>query len=263
MLKIIVNCGPAEEYIARCLSSIRSQSFCDWQAHVTVDPYGDDTYRQAVLARECDPRIHVHLNSRRLFSMLNLIHGIRRSLAQSEDIIVVLDGDDWFATSDALQIIHDTYRQTDCWVTYGSWVADRPTMIGMWPAYPEDLTDFRNHEWRGTAVRTWRRWLWDAIDDRDFRDARGNYFRVTEDQAAMLPMLEMSGTRRAKHIRDVLMVYNRSSPHACGYTRREEMLANSEYLRTRPPYPRLVQKSDVAGEAPSLGLLQRQGRVIP
>jgi glycosyltransferase involved in cell wall biosynthesis len=244
MLKVIVNCGPAAPYIARCVASLRSQSFVNWQAYVTIDPCGDGTYQQAAVARKGDPRIHIRQNSKRQFTMANLIHGVRWSAAQRDDILVVLDGDDWFATAHALRIIHDTYRQSDCWMTYGSWVSDQSEMQGMWPAYPEEVSDFRSHEWLGTAVRTWKRWLWDLIDDRDFRDAKGNYFRVTEDRAVMLPMLEMSGTRKAKHIRDVLMVYNRSSPHACAYTRRDEMLANGEYLKTRPPYRRLIEKPD-------------------
>jgi glycosyltransferase involved in cell wall biosynthesis len=250
MMKLIVNCGPAEPYITRCITSIRSQSFSGWQAYVTVDPCGDDTSLQAWLAAEGDSRIHIHRNHERRFAMANLIRGIRRSEARHEDIIVVLDGDDWFATQDALRIIHDTYQQSNCWMTYGSWVPDRPVMQGMWPAYPEGLSDFRNHRWLGTAVRTWKRWLWDLLDDRDFRDTQGNYFRVTEDQAVMLPMLEMSGTAKARHIRDVLMVYNRSSPYACATTCRDEMLANSEYLKTRPPYPRLTEKPDFQSRRP-------------
>jgi glycosyltransferase involved in cell wall biosynthesis len=257
MMKIIVNCGAAEDYIARCLSSIRSQSVIDWEAYVTIDPCGDATHEQACLAGAGDPRIHIHQNIERQFTMANLIQGVRWCATGREDIVVVLDGDDWFATSDALSIIQETYLKFNCWMTYGSWVADQPTMQGMWPAYPEDLSDFRNHEWLGTAVRTWKRWLWDLIDDRDFRDAQGSYFRVTEDQAAMLPMLEMSGTRRAKHIQEALMVYNRSSPHACAYTRRDEMLANSEYLKMRPPYTRLIEKPDSVNGILSLQSRQR------
>jgi hypothetical protein len=199
------------------------------------------TYRQAALAQAGDFRIQVHRNGRRRYTMVNLIRAIRRSAAHREDVIVVLDGDDWFATPDALRIIHDTYQQSNCWMTYGSWVSDLPQMHGMWPAYPEDLTNFRGHPWLGTAVRTWKRWLWDMVDDRDLRDASGNYFCVTEDQAAMFPMLEMSGTGRARHIKDVLMIYNRSSPHACCYTRRDEMLANEAYIRAQPAYPRLTE----------------------
>ena len=113
---------------------------------------------------------------------------------------------------------------------------------GLWPAYENGTSDFRNGEWLGTAVRTWKRWLWDLIDDRDFRDEQGEYFKVVEDRACMLPMLEMAGTEKARHIPEAIMVYNRSTPHGCGKVHYQEMLANCRYLRTRPPYARLQQK---------------------
>jgi glycosyltransferase involved in cell wall biosynthesis len=247
MFRVVINCGPAEAYIAKCLASLRSQTFTQWNAYVTVDPCGDRTFEEAVAAGAGDARIDILRNAERRYSMVNLICAIARSAAAPEDVIVILDGDDWFATPDALRIIHDTYRQTSCWMTYGSWVADQPGLAGSprggrWPAYSLDTTDFRRSPWLGTAVRTWKRWLWDRIDDRDFRDSQGNYFRVTEDQAAMMPMLEMSGPAKASHIADVLMVYNRSSPHGCGLTCEREMFRNAAYLSSLTPYSRLLAK---------------------
>src|SRR5260370_20794341 len=116
MMRIIVNCGPSEEYIGKCLTSVRIQSFANWEAYVNVDPCGDSTFQQAVLAREGDRRIHIHQNTQRQYSMMNLIRAIGRSQAQPDDMIVVLDGDDWFATPDALRIIHDTYENSGCWM---------------------------------------------------------------------------------------------------------------------------------------------------
>jgi glycosyltransferase involved in cell wall biosynthesis len=246
MLRIVTNCGPCEPYIARSIGSVRAQSFADWQLYVTIDPCEDRTYEAAVEARDGDPRVHIHRNPVRRFAMENLVRAIARSDAAPEDVIVVLDGDDWFATHDALRIIDETYRRHRCWMTYGSWVSDPPDLeghrSGRWPAYPGDTSDFRGSEWLGTAVRTWKRWLWDRIDDRDFRDREGRYFRVSEDQAVMIPLLEMCGTARARHIAEVLMVYNRTSPHACGLTRCDEMLGNAAYIRTLPRYRRLARK---------------------
>jgi glycosyltransferase involved in cell wall biosynthesis len=246
MLKLIVNCGFCEEFIARCFDSVRSQSHRDWQAYVTIDPCGDRTLERALLARGTDGRVFIHENAERRYAMANLISAIKRSGAEPEDIVVILDGDDWFATPDALEIIRSTYRRQDCWLTYGSWVADQNCLTGMqsgkWPPYQNGITDFRKSDWLGTAVRTWKRWLWDLIEDRDFRDEHGRYFRVTEDQAAMLPMLEMAGTEKARHIPEVLMVYNRSTPYASGKLHYEEMISNSTYLRAKLPYPRLVSR---------------------
>ena len=171
--RLIVNCGPSEEFISRCFTSIRALSSEYFEDYVTVDPCGDRTFEEALAAWQGDPRIHVVQNKTRLYSMVNLINAVRRSDAHPEDVFVVLDGDDWFATAKALSIIHEAYTGTDCWMTYGSWISDLPSGEGHWPAYPEGLTDFRGYKWLGTAVRTWKRWLWDLIYDQDFRDAAG------------------------------------------------------------------------------------------
>ena len=120
-------------------------------------------------------------------------------------------------------------------------MSDLPDQQGLWPAYPNGLADFRGHRWLGTAVRTWKRWLWDLIDDSDFRDAAGEYFAVGEDQAILLPMLEMCGAR-AKHIPEALMIYTRSSPHRVCYTRDAESRGNSRYIVGLPPYSKLAER---------------------
>jgi hypothetical protein len=245
MLILVVNCGPAEAYIADCLASIQSQSVEEWMALVTIDPVGDSTLERAWHARRGDSRIHIQGNARWQGPMVNTIQAMSLDRARAEDVIVVLDGDDKFATPHALRIIDNTYRDFDCWLTYGSWLSDLPDGQGMWPAYPEGLQDLRSYRWLGTAVRTWKRWLWDLIDDSDFRDASGKYLAVGEDQAILLPMLEMSGAR-ARHIPEALMIYTRSSPHRVCYTRDDESRRNSAYLTSLPPYPRLTNRPSMA-----------------
>ena len=114
------------------------------------------------------------------------MRAIQHSEAEAEAVIASLDGDDWFATPDALRAIADAYEKSGCWLTYGSWISnvERPDgrRDGVWPAYPKETTDFRRTRWLGTAVRTWKKWLWDHIRDADLRDAYGEYFRIAEDQ---------------------------------------------------------------------------------
>jgi glycosyltransferase involved in cell wall biosynthesis len=239
-MKIIINCGVCQDYVRFCLESVRAQTFRRWQAFVTIDACGDETAERAFVARGGDDRIEIRLNSERLYSMTNLIRAIQHSGAEPEDLIVILDGDDWFATNQGLQRIVSEYEQHGCWMTYGSWITNDPSrkglQAGLWPAYQEGTTRFRETAWLGTAVRTWKKWLWNLIDDRDFRDGNGDYIQVAEDQATMLPMLEMSGTSRARHIADVLMIYNRITPHACGKVHFELMRETAAYVRSRPAY---------------------------
>ena len=236
MLTILTNCGAAEAYIAKCLRSMQAQTVTAWRAFVTVDPCGDATYERAVEIAASDSRIDVVRNATRLYAMENVVRAIARSGSDPEDILIVLDGDDWFATNRALERIAREYAEHGCWLTYGSWISNARRNHGRWPAYPEGTTDFRRAEWRGTAVRTFRRWLWERIDDRDLRDDDDAYFRVVEDQAYMLPMLEMATTARARHIADVLMVYNRANPQCVGEVMLEEMRRAVAVIRARPPY---------------------------
>ena len=239
MLKIIINCGPCEEYVGKSLASLKVQTNTQWEAYVTIDPHGDKTFERAIEAKGDDQRVSVTCNDRPLYSMANLVQGIERSSAQPEDIIVTLDGDDWFCNENALQIIADTYCRYDCWMTYGSWVSNVAHIAGNLPGYEEGTSDFRGAEWLATAVRTWKKWLWDLVDDEDLRDEHGAYFKVVEDLAVMFPMLEMSGTSRAKHIPDILMLYNRANAACVGNIKRSEMERVAQYVRSKPPYKRL------------------------
>jgi glycosyltransferase involved in cell wall biosynthesis len=240
--KIIINCGPCQDFIGQCLASVKAQSVTDWEAWVTVDPCGDETYRRAALAAIGDSRIQLKQNETRRYSMHNLVESIQRSKAEPEDVIVNLDGDDWFA-DEALKTIADTYERFDCWMTYGSWLSNvtgpSGRRDGLWPAYPEGTTDFRRHRFLGTAVRTWKKWLWDQMKDSDLRDDSGRYVRVSEDQMIMIPLLEMCGTERARHIAAPLMVYNKLVKYPLDEEIREEGVRNGYLIDRRPPYPRL------------------------
>src|SRR5207237_240985 len=94
----------------------------------------------------------------------------------------------------------------------------------------------QNERRLGTALRTWKRWLFDLIDSRDFRDEHGRWLRVSEDLACMFPMLEMATTRRAHHIAEPLMLYNRLSHHDPKRRLAEEGIRNAAWLRTKPRY---------------------------
>jgi glycosyltransferase involved in cell wall biosynthesis len=236
MLKVIVNCGPCEEWIGHCLSSLRSQSYRNWQAFVSVDPCGDRTYQRAIEGAVHDPRIHITRNERRHFAMRNLVDGVARSKAAPEDVIVVLDGDDWLMHDDALLLIARAHASQDCWMSYGSWLSNDPDTPGCWPRYPDEITNFRTHRWLATAIRTWKKWLWDLIDPNDFLDRRGEYLRVVEDLASMFPMMEMSTVRRIRHIPDPLMLYNRTNPNCTMQVMSDEMEENALWLRSRPRY---------------------------
>lgn len=242
MLKVVVNCGLAEEFIGPCLRSLQMQSFRDWEAYVTVDRLGDRTAAVALDVAGGDRRIQVTRNEVRRYPMANVIRAIARSGAAPDDAIVIFDGDDWLIDEHAFARIAGLHAQDDVWMTYGSWISNRPANPGRWPPYPAGTTDFRGAPWLGTAIRTWKKWLWDLVDEADLLDQDGRYFRVTEDLACMFPMLEMSTTAHARHIPEALMLYNRFSRRDDGDGWNTERTRNAELLRARRPYLPLASR---------------------
>ncbi|HUP60934.1 MAG TPA: glycosyltransferase family A protein [Thermoanaerobaculia bacterium] len=235
MFRVIVNCGRCEEFIGECLASLQRQTRTDWQAQVTIDRDGDGTFERAVAVRGSDERIVITRNPSRLFPMRNLLAALERSAAAPEDVIVILDGDDWLIDERALERIGHAYDDGG-WVTYGSWISNHAERPGCLPPYPDDTRDFREAPWLATAVRTWKKWLFDRIDPNDFRDERGESLRVAEDVACMFPLLEMATTRRARHIAEPLMLYNFLSDHDPGPELAREADRVKAWLRTRPRY---------------------------
>ena len=258
----------AETWIGRCLRSLQDQVFQNWRAMVTVDAAGDATYPNALRAAAGDPRIQVIRNDQPLYWTANLARAIARSNADPEDVIAVLDGDDWLTSSRSLATLTAAYDDPDCWMTYGSWIssaylranpdlapgdlrrtADWKRSDGLWRAYHPEITDFRTSEWLATQVRSWKRWFWSQLDQADLKDENGQYFRVAGDVAVMFPLLEMSGPSRARHIADPLMVYNMENPLSCYRFRVEERDRNTAFIRAKPPYPRLNAKPQMHSAA--------------
>lgn len=186
---------------ARCISSVRFQSFKHWRyVYIDADSH-DDTYQYACRAKENDERIQVKRNRPRLSLLANLLP-IWRSV-DDEDIIVWIDGDDWLATEHALAVVAAVYEKTGAWMTYGQFMMPEGTIGFAAPVGP----DPRREPWRATHLKTFKGWLLKEIRDADLQQANGSWYDLAIDQAIMLPMLEMAG-ERAVFVPQILYVYN-------------------------------------------------------
>src|ERR1035441_5851425 len=107
MFKILVNCGP-RGLNTKCVESLLSQSVKDWEAFITLDdsPSLSEIFtRSEVFAVAREPRFRIRTNTKRMYSLWNQVLSIANSGTDPSDVIVTLDGDDWFSRPDALRII--------------------------------------------------------------------------------------------------------------------------------------------------------------
>mgnify|MGYP001202067264 CR=1 FL=1 len=161
---------------------------------------------------------------------------------EDEDVIILLDGDDWFASSQTLTHLNSYYSDNSCWLTYGSYILFPMGIPGPEPSeYPEDVINnntYRKDSWRASHLRTFRRHLWDRLDPEDLKDDNGEFYKMTYDQAIMLPLLEMAGDR-CKYIPEILHVYNKQNPLNVDKIKAAEQAQLAQVIRSKKPYERV------------------------
>jgi hypothetical protein len=152
--------------------------------------------------------------------------------AMSDDqIVVLLDGDDWLARPDALQIVANAHA-AGAWITHGSYMtADGEPGI----CAPYLSANYRREPWKASHLKTFRASLFHKIRPESFLGPDGKLIEHCTDQVLMFPMLEMAGPSRVKFIKETLYVYNFASSYEKANGNAAER-ATSEWLRAQKPY---------------------------
>lgn len=213
--KIIIPCYNVEKWIKNTLISVLEQEYQNYQCIIIDDLSSDGTQNIIEQLIKNNNNFIFIKNKTKKYALKNIVEGIKISNPLDEDIIVTLDGDDWFSNKKVLNTLKNVYEENQCLLTYGSYCEIPGYKIGAEASeYSEEVKKnnlYRQDRWRASHLRTFKYKLWKNIKDEDLRDTDGNYYRMTWDQAFMLPMLEMSGGK-IEYIKDILYCYNRENP---------------------------------------------------
>lgn len=203
---VIVTVYNSEKYIGNCISSILNQTYKNFTLIVVDDCSTDETLN---IIKSFG--VKYHRNQERIGSAVaNIVKGINLCPGDREDVIVIIDGDDWLFDNDVLDYLNQVYQNPSTWLTYGQFtpLSKKKEMLN----YCKPLMDTRHYRKKGRWVtshpKTMKRKLWDRIKDEDLRDDNGEYFKRFEDTAYMYPAVEMAGIKHIRCITKVLYVYN-------------------------------------------------------
>ena len=239
---VIIPSYNAEKWIGKCIQSLKRQRHQNFICTLIDDISTDNTYEVAKGSVGEDKRFCIIRNEEKKHALGNIAFALERPECKNGDVVVLLDGDDWLASFQTLCRLSDEYVDEDCLLTYGSYVYYPIGARGVEPSeYPEEViknNTFRQDKWRASHLRTFRYKLWKHINHDDLKDKEGNYFKMTYDQAIMLPLLEMAG-ERARHIPDILHVYNKDNPLNVDKIKAKEQYDLAQEIRTKTPYDRL------------------------
>jgi glycosyltransferase involved in cell wall biosynthesis len=233
----LYNC---ENYIDLCINSLVNQKFKDFKCYITDDISTDNSVEKTKKLIEGDERFILIENNTKLYQPGNYDQVIRYNQnIDDNEIIIEVDGDDWLAKSDVLGRINEIYTNQDIWIANGSFRYSSG-QIGF-AAAPKNIDNIRNETFTASHLRTWRAFLWRAIDENYLKDENGEYWRVAGDLAFMYPMIEMAGEEHYKFMPEINYIYNGENPlndHKVNSNAVNDLVIK---LRNQPKYNKLIR----------------------
>lgn len=236
--KIVIPLYNTEKWIRTCINSVKNQTYQNYEC-ILIDDLSTDNSQMIILDEiENNNKFRIITNSEKKYALQNIYEGVRLLAPKDEDIIVVLDGDDWFANNKVLDLLNKAYGD-DCLITYGNYIEYPTSIVGRFckkiPAQIRKTRDFRDYDWCTSHLRTFKYKLWKNIKISDLKDKAGNFYRMAWDLAFMFPMLEMSGDN-FKFIEDIMYVYNVHNPLNDHKIDPRLQMALEKEIRNRKPY---------------------------
>jgi glycosyltransferase involved in cell wall biosynthesis len=133
-----------------------------------------------------------------------------------EDVVVLVDMDDWLVDRLALERLANLYNNGKVWIAYSRFVYTSNNRTSHWiPPYTPEIMSrrlFRKCIWSWTHLRSFRKFLWDNIKKEDLKGPDGDWATSAYDRFVGMPMLEMASKGHIGFIPDVLYAYNDSNP---------------------------------------------------
>lgn len=244
IFKIVIPSFNSVKYLPKTLASIESQDYHPYQVCVIDDASSLPDQKQ-IIQDFCERnqwRSIFHKENQG--ALAGIVEAIRTFDCQDDDVIVMVDGDDWLYDSHVLSKLAKIYTEEDVLMTWGQFESYPPGCINICYAAPIAEEVIEKQLYRKVSdvfghLKTYRYRLFKEIKDEDLRDpVTHEYFRVSWDKALMYPMLEMAG-HKVRYINDLMYVYNIENPLNDFKVYRPEQIEATNYIRSKPKYPRL------------------------
>lgn len=229
-----------EKWINLCINSVYKQSYNNYVHYLIDDMSTDKSSDKIENFIKGKNNFHLIKNKQKKYALKNIYDTLRDKNINQDDIIIILDGDDWLANSEVLKRLNKEYENTDCLMTYGSYIEYPSLTRGKFSKQIPDRVieqqSYRKNQWMSSHLRTFRYKLWNNINKEDFiNNKTGNFIKAAWDLAFVFPMLEMCG-KRAHYIDDILYVYNRTNPLNEDKINHDIQLREEQLVRSKKAY---------------------------
>jgi glycosyltransferase involved in cell wall biosynthesis len=232
MFIVVIRGWNCAKYLPRCVQSLEEQTNQDWRAHIVIDKSQDNSADMALKLK--NGRYAVTTNLVRQGVGYNLYHGIKAVDLMPEDIVCVLDADDYLYNY-ALEVVAHTYKTKDCLATYGSFeLASSGEKSSICKPYSRNAEP-RRAKWHASHLKTFKAKIFPHIP-MDYFQYKGQFVAHASDLALMMSVMEVAGMKRCQHISKVLYHYRNQTP----YTQDRDMQRKyDKIIRDKAPLRRV------------------------
>tara|TARA_Y100000034_G_C6803533_1_gene360609 strand:+ start:146 stop:907 length:762 start_codon:yes stop_codon:yes gene_type:complete len=242
--KVFVPFYNVENWIKKTIRSIKRQDYDHYECILVDDMSTDNSAQIAEQEISGDDRFKLIKNTEKKYVLKNLADTITRFNPNDEDVIVVVDGDDWLSRKDALTLLKNIYEQEECWLTYGSYLEYPAMQRGKFAKkIPDEIierNEIRRYPWVTGHLQTFKYGVWKNLDqERSLTEPdnpdKEQHFMYGWDLAWMIPLVELAG-KRSHYIPEILYIYNRENPLNCDKIRHQQQLLTEQKVRSMKKY---------------------------
>ncbi len=218
---IIIPCYNVEKWILLNIQLIKHQSYSNFECHIINDGSTDNSEEIILENIKNDNRFFYYKNEintgSSLYNYYKIFHQVNPN---DEDIIVWLDGDDWFSSVFVLDYLNSFYNHHKCWMTYGTYQIFPTGQDGSHhcieiPSWVHENKTYRKWTHVYSHLRTHKAFLFYNLKESDLIDSRsGNFYTEATDCAYLFSLAEMcSSPDKIKLVEDILITLNRTNPN--------------------------------------------------
>ena len=147
-----------KDWYKKNLDSVFAQNYTNYRVIYVNDCSPDgtgDLVEQYIKEKGMEDRVTLIKNTERCGALANQYKAIHS--CKDEEIIVILDGDDWFPNGNVLSYLNKVYADGTIWLTYGQFREYPGGGVGFCSLMPDEIVSgnkFRDHNHIPSHLRT-------------------------------------------------------------------------------------------------------------
>jgi len=175
----------ATRFINKCIVSVQQQTLsCD--SHIVIDDLSDDD-TLAHLSQYMMPNLDIKINKERKYRLKNIYENVIDK--DPEDIICIVDSDDWLTSVTALEKIKNVYDSNKkIEYVHSRFIMSGGQLGGSQPI-PSEKWDPYSSKWITSHISTFKVKALKPIPIENFLHWNGERFKIATDHALTLPIL--------------------------------------------------------------------------